>query len=921
MKKVVALILTLCLISNCFVAFAKLTNKVYSSQTEFRAFFYDAFDSNSFLYNENETYKDVIKYAKNNTFRAVFLKTTTSGCSIYPSRYLDNQADGDLLSEIINYAHENNIRIYAVIDVQNTKNGTVATRLGGWTQDDKWNLSVPQVSDFILSYTKELAKYNVDGIVADNFWYTNLEFDDEKAIELYANKDKETHRLNTTKALICDMYDIVKQTNPRVFFGVATPNVCVNLQNDKNGSKTYGEESVKDNSFDIREIIKSNKLDFISPHMTHAIADDDYSYLNMIEWYSTLIDGTDVSLIPFMMTSFVNKELLFDKYEIVNQVQLNRNVDSLGHVLYDYHSLKTTDVMSVLTPLYKLSGVFDMTTDLVFKTPLEVTLPENYKTTVYYSTYFITGTCNPNLSLYLNGKLVETVGEAGVFGILVDLKKGENHFTFTQGNESVSVNIVRKEQSTSSSSSKKSSMFPTYDDFVFGGQETTLSCIAPAGTFVLASIGGQTYILKQQKEVEYGTPVEYSCTTTLLINASEEKTTKIGKIVYHLESGGVVESYESIGNVYYVGCKSKATVVCTEELGLGTIYKKPSTSSDVSAYIYTGVKEYIIGASGNFFITQSGGYIPKSSVDLVSGEIDLKNNITGGILKVYDNYEKIVLDTSKNSAFTANMTDNSLTVTLYNTSSLVNVDLSESKVLKSMSAQSKENCTVYKFEQKKSGALWGYHIDYLGNKTVITLKYPPKISDDKRLPLKNVTVMIDPGHGREDPGALGPAGTTGASEKDLNMAVSAQLKLELEKLGAKVLVTRTTDIRVDYEGRLGLADAVKPDFFISVHHNSTALTNDSSKSEGFEIYYHWSHSKDFAQNLYDEVLLATGKKGRDIHYADYRVTRMYYAPSVLVECGYMLNPNEYSYLITPFQIENTARGLALGVLRTVEKNG
>ncbi len=922
MKRFLSVVLATLLLLTSFPVFSKTVDTLASSQTEFRAFFYDIFDDNSFLYNNGETYKDIIDYAKNNSFRAVFFKTTTSGCSIYPSRFLNNIAKDDLLSQILTYAHKNDIKIYAVIDVQNLSDGTVSSRLNGWTVNGEWNLSVPQVRDFIVSYTQELAKYNLDGIVADNFWYSSKDFDDELALKLYSTSTKEEHRLNATTTLLYSMYDSVKKISPNTYFGVGTPSVCVNKSTDKTGSKTYGEEGLNDNFFDIRAVVKDNKADFISMHMTHTISDDDYSYLNIIEWYSDLIQGTDISLIPFLMTSYVNKELLFDKYEIVNQIQLNRNVDSLGHVLNDYHSLKTPDVMAVLSPLYKLSTVFNMKTDLTFKSPLEVTLPETYKSTVYYSTYFVTGTCDPQKPLYLNGEEVKSIGEAGVFGVLVKLNKGENYFTFTQGDESASINIIRKDASSGSqTTNKNTAMFPTYDDFIYSGQETTLSCIAPSGADVTAQIDGKSYYLTQEKTANKGYAVKYSLTTVLDINAPENQTTNLGKITYTLNYNDNIEDFTSVGDVFYVGKNSPAVVECIEELGLGTLYKKPDTDSDVSAYIYTGVKEYVIGSSGNFFILQSGGYIPKASVDPVSGKIDLKNTISGGILKVYDDYEKIILDTSKNSAFTAKLTDDKLTFTLYNTSSTVNVDLSNSRVLSSMSSEKKDNCVVYQFKQKNNNALWGYHIDYLGDKTVITLTYPPKISSNPQKPLEGVTVVVDPGHGREDPGALGPAGATGASEKDLNMAVSAQLKLELEKLGAKVYVTRTTDIRVDYEGRLGFSDAVKPDFFISVHHNSTALTNDSSKSEGFEIYYHWSRSKNFAQNLYNGVIANTHKKERDIHYADYRVTRMYYAPSVLVECGYMLNPTEYSKLINYHEIYATAQGLAQGVLETVKQNG
>jgi N-acetylmuramoyl-L-alanine amidase/uncharacterized lipoprotein YddW (UPF0748 family) len=882
-----------------------------SSQSEFRAFFYNALDNSHDI-------SEILNFAQTNGFKAVFLKVATSSNSVYPSRYLENVKQNNYLEDIIKKAHDVGIRIYAVVDVQTLSNSktAISSRFSGLTQNGKWNLSAPQIKDFIVSYTKELVEnYNLNGIVFDNFWY-NGDIDDSFYTKNATATPEEYRRLQTN-LLATSLIQTAKQTNPDIYTGLAVPSVCVNYSTDSTGSKTYGDESFSKNFLDIRNIITTNSVDFVCPKMTHSIADDDYSYVNIIEWWTDLVTGTDVSVMPFLMTDYVGNTPRFDKYEIVNQIQLNRNVDCLGHVLYSYNSLVNTNVLSVIAPLYKLSQVFDMTVDLSLDNSFKVTQPSSKNVRVTYSDYYIAGTCNPNEVLYLNDEEVSDVSEKGVFGVFVKLEDGENLFTLTQGNKSIELVINKKEPTNTSDTVNVYSMFPNYDDFVYCGDTVKVYCKGPEGGEISAKIGDETFNLTQETAHEDGTATFVA--EVELKNYKETETTNLGKIVYTLNLNGKQKEYKSTGRIFYVGKNSRAAVECIEELGLGTLYKKPDSESDVSAYIYTGVREYVTGSSGNFFILQSGGYISKASVDPVAGKIDLSNKVDGAGLKVYEDYEKITLNTKIQSPFTAFMDEDYFYLTLYNTKNNCTPSFSNSKVIKGCEITENKNSTTYKFSLK--GDLWGYHVDYLENKTQITLKYPPKKSANPNLPLDGITVVVDPGHGNEDPGALGPAAEKGACEKDLNMAVSAQLKLELEKLGAKVYVTRTTDIRVDFEGRLGFADSVKPDFFISIHHNATAINADSGKSDGFEIYYHWYRSENFADNLYNSVISLTNKTERGVHYADYRVTRMYYAPSVLVECGFMLHPTEYSTLINKSHINLTAKGLAQGLLKTVEEIG
>ncbi|MEJ7610946.1 MAG: N-acetylmuramoyl-L-alanine amidase, partial [Ferruginibacter sp.] len=109
---------------------------------------------------------------------------------------------------------------------------------------------------------------------------------------------------------------------------------------------------------------------------------------------------------------------------------------------------------------------------------------------------------------------------------------------------------------------------------------------------------------------------------------------------------------------------------------------------------------------------------------------------------------------------------------------------------------------------------WGHSIYYSGNILVIKIKQQPV-----DLSLKNLTIAVDAGHGGSNIGAGGP---TGVAEKDLALALSLKLRVSLEKEGAKVLMTRTTEKFVDNKDRILIYRDNKPDLLVSIHLNSSA---------------------------------------------------------------------------------------------------
>jgi N-acetylmuramoyl-L-alanine amidase len=120
-------------------------------------------------------------------------------------------------------------------------------------------------------------------------------------------------------------------------------------------------------------------------------------------------------------------------------------------------------------------------------------------------------------------------------------------------------------------------------------------------------------------------------------------------------------------------------------------------------------------------------------------------------------------------------------------------------------------------------------------------------------PLSGATVVLDPGHGGDEPGAVGPAGTV---EKDVNLAIASEAKRQLEAEGATVVLTRTGDYRITLASRAAIAQALQPTVFISIHHN--ADPDEHRSTPGAETYYQIASpdSKRLSGLVYEELVSA-----------------------------------------------------------------
>lgn len=165
---------------------------------------------------------------------------------------------------------------------------------------------------------------------------------------------------------------------------------------------------------------------------------------------------------------------------------------------------------------------------------------------------------------------------------------------------------------------------------------------------------------------------------------------------------------------------------------------------------------------------------------------------------------------------------------------------------------------------------------------------------------KDLLLVIDPGHGGIDGGAIG---YNGSLEKDINLEIATKLAKNLKNQGYDILMTREEDEYIKYNYRTMVANENKADLFISIHCNSL----DNNKSvKGVQVLY-YPNTNINKQGLYNEDLaeivmdsITKGTKGenrglvprRDVYVLSY--TEM---PSILIETGFITNPEEEGLLL------------------------
>jgi N-acetylmuramoyl-L-alanine amidase len=174
-------------------------------------------------------------------------------------------------------------------------------------------------------------------------------------------------------------------------------------------------------------------------------------------------------------------------------------------------------------------------------------------------------------------------------------------------------------------------------------------------------------------------------------------------------------------------------------------------------------------------------------------------------------------------------------------------------------------------------------------------------------------VIVDPGHGGKDSGAIGIGGTR---EKDIVLPIGRKLAQILEQNGVQVLLTRSSDYFVTLPGRVDMAERAGADVFVSIHANSAGL--DRPDVNGLETYY-YDTGLSLARIVHSSILRSVNVKDRGVRKARFYVLRKSSMPSILVETGYMTGRQDIARLRSTWYQNQMAEAIANGILQFLRR--
>jgi len=202
---------------------------------------------------------------------------------------------------------------------------------------------------------------------------------------------------------------------------------------------------------------------------------------------------------------------------------------------------------------------------------------------------------------------------------------------------------------------------------------------------------------------------------------------------------------------------------------------------------------------------------------------------------------------------------------------------------------------------------WGYEVSYQGTNLVLQIKAKPQLGQE----LHGLTITVDPGHSADD-GSIGP---TRLTEKEVNLQIAKRLRKVLEQHGAKVVMIRNGMENVPLYDRPKIARQNHTDIFISIHNNAHPDGVNPFVNTGTSVYYYHPHSGKLAESVHQQLVknLEIGDQG--LYQGNFAVLRPSGYLAILVECAFIIHPEQEQLLKQGDFQEKIVRAIYKGVAK------
>jgi N-acetylmuramoyl-L-alanine amidase len=230
------------------------------------------------------------------------------------------------------------------------------------------------------------------------------------------------------------------------------------------------------------------------------------------------------------------------------------------------------------------------------------------------------------------------------------------------------------------------------------------------------------------------------------------------------------------------------------------------------------------------------------------------------------------------------------------------ISIASGDIIKSIQVEKKEKNAIIQIKCDQNA---GYLVRRGNNGIIISLG---------KFTIQDMRVVLDPGHGGNQSGAVGYRQTL---EKSINLDVMLRVAKLLRQEKVSVFLTRDKDVRLELSERTIYASSVNADIFVSVHCNSSGKRNSGA---GTQTYFTHEWSAILAGVMHEELNKSLNLKDSGIHLMHFYVTRKTTMPSVLLELAYINNYREEALLLTPGFRQSAAEGIVNGIKKYAAKD-
>ncbi len=530
--------------------------------------------------------------------------------------------------------------------------------------------------------------------------------------------------------------------------------------------------------------------------------------------------------------------------------------------------------------------------------------PPNQHQTSSAQLFFI-GSADPNVPVTLNGDPVARSPQ-GNFAPILPLSIGKNIVVLQAGTQRLERTIIRVANVPT---------LPTGGGFAGGSllprrplslpvkEPVCFGAIAPANADVTVSLAGQTFSLAPE-----GNLVQLPANNSLLYGENQPQMAAVdqyqgcrsfaqsgegllGTPQYRLEWRGKKIVADATGSVTLLDLDQPEVIAVTANPGVART--GPSTDYSRLTPLPQGTQASVTGRDGDWLRLDYGGWIRQAETETLSSRTPPHSFIRSVGYQRQSDRTEFRFPLQRPVPVSVQQHGDRLTLTLYNTTAQTDtIRVDANPILKAFSwQQSRPQQIDYHF-QFHSTQQWGYDLRYEDTTLVLSLRHPPTLPT-KRGDLSGIKILIDPGHGGKESGAVGP---TGYAEKEINLLISLALAQQLQKRGAAVSLTRRTDQLVSLQDRVAMMEQVQPAIMLSIHYNALPDSGDPNKIQGVSTFWYHPQSEALAQFLQQDLAQQLERESQGVFFNSLAVIRPAIAPAVLLELGYMINPTEFEWI-------------------------